>query len=276
MSWIVTTFYKFVPLVDPSRLQIALQAYCMQLDLRGTILLAPEGINATLAGDQHAIDHLLDWLANQPQIGPLTYQSGVAPTAPFGRLKVKVKKEIVTLGKPEINPADQVGIYVEPADWNALISDPEVVVIDTRNAFEVDVGSFKGAINPQTQYFRDFPTYIANHLAPERHSRVAMFCTGGIRCEKATAYLLKQGFRKVYQLRGGILNYLRQIPPSQSLWQGECFVFDQRVSLNHHLAAGSYQLCQACGHPISSTPGDRSPEPGHSGGCPGAPTSDQP
>ncbi len=262
MTWIIATFYKFVRLVDPCQIQTELLAYCQQLGLRGTILLAPEGINATVAGSQNAIDQLLTWLENQSQIGPLSHQSAIATDPPFGRLKVKLKEEIVALGKPEINPADQVGVYVEPEDWNQLIRDPEVVVIDTRNAFEVEVGSFTGAVNAQTQSFRELPAYVANHLDPEHHPRVAMFCTGGIRCEKATAYLLSQGFQQVYHLKGGILNYLRHIEPTHSLWQGECFVFDQRVSVKHGLEPGSYQLCQTCGHPLPSATQACSPDQG--------------
>ncbi|MFM7471949.1 MAG: rhodanese-related sulfurtransferase [Nodosilinea sp.] len=267
MTWIIATFYKFVPLVDVGQIQRILLVYCQQLELRGTILLAPEGINATVVGRQSAIDHLLTWLASQPQIGPCHYQAGIITKVPFERLKVKLKSEIVALGKPEINPADQVGVYVEPEDWNSLISDPEVMVIDTRNAFEVEVGSFKGAVNPQTRSFRELPAYVANHLDPVHHPQIAMFCTGGIRCEKATAYLLKQGFQQVYHLKGGILNYLRRVPPGQSLWQGECFVFDQRVSLNHQLETGSYQLCQTCGYPIRHGPLGTETDPGNQG-CP--------
>ncbi|NJL45384.1 MAG: rhodanese-related sulfurtransferase [Leptolyngbyaceae cyanobacterium SM2_3_12] len=255
MTWIIATFYKFVPLSDPAALQSQLRAHCPAWGLRGTILLAPEGLNATVAGSRHAIDQLLGWLQHHPTIGEFSHQEAKAATAPFERMKVKLKREIVTLGRPEVNPNQGVGTYVEPQDWNQLVADPEVVVIDSRNEFEVELGSFKGAINPHTRSFRELPDFVETHLDSVQHKKVAMFCTGGIRCEKATAYLLEQGFEQVYHLKGGILNYLNTVPEADSLWQGECFVFDERVAVDHHLHRGQYDLCLGCGHPVS--PADR-------------------
>lgn len=220
--------------------------------LRGTILLATEGLNATVAGDRQGIDQLLAWLHTHPEIGPFPHQESSTASAPFERMKVKLKKEIVTLGQPEVNPARQsVGTYIDPQNWNQVITDPDVVLIDARNDFEVELGTFKGAVNPQTQSFRELPDYVTTHLDPGQHKKVAMFCTGGIRCEKATAYMRSQGFEQVYHLRGGILNYLNTVPESASLWQGDCFVFDERVAVDHHLNPTNHDLCLGCGHPVS-------------------------
>jgi len=252
MSWIIATFYKFVPLEEPTRLRQQLLEHCQQLHLRGTILLAPEGLNATVAGARDAIDALLTVLHSHPQIGDFPHQESTTEAAPFERMKVKLKREIVTLGRPEVNPNDQAGIYVEPQDWNQVIADPDVVLVDTRNDFEVELGTFKGAVNPQTHSFRDLPAYVAARLDPAKTKKVAMFCTGGIRCEKATAYMLQQGFEQVYHLKGGILNYLKTVPQSDSLWQGACFVFDERVAVDHNLEPTDYDLCLGCGHPVSA------------------------
>ncbi len=252
MTWVVATFYKFVPLSEPGALRVELLERCLGWGLRGTILLASEGLNATVAGDRPSLDALLAWLHFHPEIGPFSHQESTTADAPFERMKVKLKSEIVTLGRPEVNPAQQaVGTYVEPQEWNQLIADPEVVVIDARNDFEVELGSFKGAVNPQTHSFRELPAYVASQLDPAQHQKVAMFCTGGIRCEKATAYLLDQGFEQVYHLQGGILNYLKTVPEAESLWQGDCFVFDERVAVDHHLAPTDHELCLGCGHPLS-------------------------
>jgi UPF0176 protein len=251
MAWIIATFYKFVFLDDLAHLQEQVLNYCQQKHLRGTILLAQEGLNATVAGARDAVDDLLTWLHNYPGIGEFTHQESIAEEAPFERMKVKIKREIVTLGMPEVNPNHQVGTYVDPQDWNRVISDPEVALVDTRNDFEVKLGTFKGAINPETQCFRELPKYVSTHLDPTKTKKVAMFCTGGIRCEKATAYMLQQGFEQVYHLKGGILNYLKTVPQSDSLWQGECFVFDERVAVDHNLQQGHYDLCLGCGHPVS-------------------------
>ncbi len=251
MTWTIATFYKFVPLTELDRLQGELLAQCQQSDLRGTILLAPEGINATVAGSRQGLDALLAWLHHHPDIGSFAHQEFVATVAPFERLKVKLKDEIVALGRPDIDPNHQVGTYVEPQHWNQLITAPDVVVIDTRNAFEVEMGTFPGAINPNTRAFRELPAYVEAQFNPAQHKKIAMFCTGGIRCEKATAYLLNLGFEQVYHLKGGILNYLNQMPPTDSLWQGECFVFDDRVAVDHTLQPSPYVLCGGCGHPLS-------------------------
>lgn len=252
MAWAIATFYKFAPLSEPGALRVELLARCLGWGLRGTILLASEGLNATVAGDQLSLDALLAWLHSHPEIGPFPHQASTTAGAPFDRMKVKLKREIVTLGRPEVNPTKQaVGTYVDSQAWNQMITDPDVVVIDARNDFEVELGTFEGAVNPQTQSFRDLPDYVASHLDPARHKKVAMFCTGGIRCEKATAYLLRQGFEQVYHLQGGILNYLRTVPETESLWQGDCFVFDDRVAVDHHLAPTDHELCLGCGHPIS-------------------------
>ncbi|MGG6237553.1 rhodanese-related sulfurtransferase [Nodosilinea sp. AN01ver1] len=252
MNWVIATFYKFVPLSEPALLRVELLERCLGWGLRGTILLASEGLNATVAGDRQGIDQLLAWLHAHPEIGPFTQQESTAEQAPFERMKVKLKREIVTLGRPEVNPAQQeVGTYIQPQDWNRVIADPEVVLIDARNDFEVELGTFKGAENPQTHSFRELPDYVATRLDPAQHKKVAMFCTGGIRCEKATAYLRSQGFEQVYHLQGGILNYLKTVPEADSLWQGDCFVFDDRVAVDHHLNPTDHELCLGCGHPVS-------------------------
>ena len=251
MTQVVATFYKFVQLADCNNLQQPLLALCKQHEIKGTILLATEGINGTIAGVREDIDAVLAWLRADSRLADLEAKESLVQSPPFKRMKVKIKKEIVSLGLPEVNPSEQVGTYVEPSDWNKIIDDPEITVIDTRNQYEVDIGTFKGAINPQTQSFRQFTEYAAKHLDPQKQAKVAMFCTGGIRCEKASSYLLSQGFKEVYHLKGGILKYIEEISTQDSLWQGECFVFDERVTLRHGLALGSYHLCYACGHPIS-------------------------
>lgn len=251
MSVTVATFYKFVTLENCTELQRSLQTLCEKLHIQGTLLLAEEGLNATVSGAANSISQLLDWLRSDPRFADLAAKFSTATAHPFGRLKVKVKPEIVTLGRPEANPNEQVGTYVSPAQWNEIIADPEVVLVDARNDYEVNIGTFKGAINPQTDSFRQLPDYLTTHLNPQQHQKVAMFCTGGIRCEKATAYLLKQGFQQVYHLQGGILKYLEEVPETDSLWEGECFVFDERVAVGHGLQPGGYQLCYACGHPVS-------------------------
>ncbi|MEL6383181.1 MAG: rhodanese-related sulfurtransferase [Cyanobacteria bacterium J06626_18] len=248
----VATFYKFVSLEDCAELQRSLQAVCDGNALQGTILLAPEGINATITGTETGIDQVVTWLKSDPRFVDLVVKTAIAAEHPFGRMKVKVKREIVTLDQPLAKPTEQVGTYVSPQDWNRLITDPEVMLVDARNEYEVNIGTFKGAVNPQTQAFRQLPDYLQTHLNPQEHKKVAMFCTGGIRCEKATSYLLKQGFEEVYHLQGGILKYLEEIPEAESLWEGECFVFDERVTVCQGLQPGNYDLCRACGNPISA------------------------
>jgi UPF0176 protein len=251
MSLVVATFYKFVNLPDFAEKQPSLLAYCQSQGICGTILLAEEGINGTIAGSREAIDSVLAYLRSDPPFNDLEHRESSADVPPFERMKVRLKKEIVTLGVPDVDPNQQVGTYVSPEEWNALISDPDVVVIDTRNQYEVEIGTFKGAQAPQTRSFRQFPDYVETHLDPTKHKKVAMFCTGGIRCEKASSFMLSRGFEQVYHLKGGILKYLETVPPEQSLWQGECFVFDERVAVAHGLAIGQHDLCRSCGHPIS-------------------------
>ncbi len=250
MSVVVAALYKFVKLSDFAEKTHQVLKHCEDAGIKGTILLAAEGINGTIAGTRQSIDSVLAFLRADPRLADLEHKESNADTPPFDRLKVRLKKEIVTLGLPEVNPSDRVGTYVNPQDWNQLISDPEVTVIDTRNNFEVAIGTFQTAQNPQTESFREFPAYVHQNLDPEKHKKVALFCTGGIRCEKATAFMLQQGFSEVYHLKGGILKYLEEIPVEESLWSGECFVFDQRVAVSHALTPGSYELCH-CGHPIS-------------------------
>ncbi|MGF1459482.1 MAG: rhodanese-related sulfurtransferase [Leptolyngbyaceae cyanobacterium] len=251
MTVVVDTFYKFVSLEDCEKLQRSLQTRCEDLAIQGTILLASEGINATVSGAEAAITQLLDELRSDARFADLTAKFSTAQEHPFGRMKVKNKREIVTLGQPDADPTVQVGTYVSPAEWNRVISDPDVVLVDARNDYEVGIGTFKGAMNPHTESFRELPDYLITQLDPQKHPKVAMFCTGGIRCEKATSYLLKHGFQEVYHLQGGILKYLEEVPETESLWEGECFVFDERVAVRHGLQPGSHELCYACGNPVS-------------------------
>jgi UPF0176 protein len=253
MALMVVVFYKFVALADHAERQQPYLEFCCTRNLKGTILLAPEGINGTIAGFRADIEAALTFLRSDEPLSDLEVKVSYTETWPFERMKVRLKREIVTMGVPEVAPGDRTGTYVEPQDWNALISDPTVTVIDTRNDYEVQIGTFRGAQNPQTNSFRDFPDYVNQNLDPRQHAKVAMFCTGGIRCEKATAYLLQQGFEMIYHLKGGILNYLETIPEDTSLWQGECFVFDERVAVNHGLSPGTHKLCRACGQPVSDT-----------------------
>jgi UPF0176 protein len=244
--------YKFVALEDFATLREPLHKVMLDNDVRGTLLLASEGINGTVAASRAGIDALLSWLQSDPRLADIVYKESIDDSNPFHRTKVKLKKEIVTMGVEGIDPKRVVGTYVKPQDWNALISDPEVVLVDTRNDYEVQVGTFKGAINPNTETFREFPQYVKEHLDPQKNRKVAMFCTGGIRCEKSTAYLKEQGFDEVYHLEGGILKYLEEVPQDNSLWEGECFVFDNRVTVNHQLEKGSYDQCHACRLPLTA------------------------
>jgi UPF0176 protein len=248
---VVAALYKFATLTDYHALHANVLDCCVANKLKGTLLLAREGINGTVAGSRAGIDALLAFLRTDARLATLEHKESVADQMPFYRMKVRLKKEIVTLGVPGIDPNEQVGTYVAPEDWNALISDPEVVLVDTRNDYEYDIGTFKGALDPKTTTFREFPAYVEQNLDPAKHKKVAMFCTGGIRCEKASAYMLAQGFEHVYHLQGGILKYLEKVPAAQSLWEGECFVFDQRVAVGHGLAVGSHEQCSSCRHPIS-------------------------
>ncbi|GIU24276.1 rhodanese-related sulfurtransferase [Shewanella sp. MBTL60-007] len=249
---VVCAMYKFVALPEFKALQAPLFRAMESSGIKGTLLLAKEGINGTIAGSQTAIDALLAWLGEQPGLDNIVYKLSFDEEMPFYRTKVKLKKEIVTMGIEGIDPNKVVGTYVKPKDWNQLISDPEVILVDTRNDYEIQIGTFKNAVDPETATFREFPEYVKQNLDPAKHKKVAMFCTGGIRCEKSTAYLKEQGFDEVYHLEGGILKYLEEVKQEESLWQGECFVFDNRVAVNHSLEKGQYSQCNACRMPITT------------------------
>ncbi len=249
---IVAALYKFAPLPDYAEMQGGLLDYCLAQGLNGTILLATEGINGTVAGSRIGIDALISYLRSDERLADIEHKESCADNMPFDRMKVRLKKEIVTLGVPGIDPNKKVGTYVPADQWNNLIADPEVILIDTRNGYECDIGTFQGALDPHTTSFRQFPDYVRNNLDPAKHKKIAMFCTGGIRCEKASSYMREQGFEEVYHLQGGILKYLETVPAEQSMWQGECFVFDQRISVGQGLQVGTHDQCFACRHPVSS------------------------
>lgn len=251
MQIVVAALYKFVKLDDYVALREPLLGVMLGLGVKGTLLLAEEGINGTVAGSRSGIDGLINWLKSDARFADISHKESYVDEPPFYRTKVKLKKEIVTLGVDGIDPNSMVGHYVEPKDWNALISDPDVIVVDTRNHYEYELGTFKGALDPNTESFREFPEYVANNLDPAKHKKVAMFCTGGIRCEKSTGLLLKQGFEEVYHLKGGILQYLEDVPEEESLWQGDCYVFDNRVAVNHKLEQSNYGLCHGCRFPVT-------------------------
>ncbi|WP_286816151.1 MULTISPECIES: rhodanese-related sulfurtransferase [unclassified Marinobacter] len=248
---VVCALYKFAVLNDYKDLRQPLLNLMLEKDVHGTLLLAREGINGTIAGSREGIDAVKAWIASDDRFEGVDYKESFVEFQPFKRTKVKLKKEIVTMGVQGIDPKRVVGTYVDPKEWNDLISDPEVLLVDTRNQYEVEIGTFKNAVNPATDTFREFPEYVKQNLDPQKHKKVAMFCTGGIRCEKSTAYLKEQGFDEVYHLKGGILKYLEEVPQEQSLWQGECFVFDDRVTVNHNLERGDYDQCHACRRPIT-------------------------
>ena len=257
--FLTAALYQFVELPDFAALQSQLLACCEANGVKGTLLLAPEGINGTIAGPAGAVHAVLAWLRSDPRLAQLTHKEAWADHLPFHRMKVRLKKEIVTMGVPELHPALNAGQYVAPSDWNALIADPAVVLVDTRNAYEVSIGTFEGAINPGTDTFSELPGWVDREMAPGgklapvngQKPAVAMFCTGGIRCEKSTALLRAKGFEAVYHLQGGILKYLETVPESQTRWQGECFVFDERVSVGHGLAVGQHSLCRSCRDPLN-------------------------
>ncbi|KEI70913.1 rhodanese-related sulfurtransferase [Endozoicomonas elysicola] len=248
---VVCALYKFVTLKNFTSLREPLLRTMEANHVRGTLLLAQEGINGTVASTREGIDALLAWLNQDTRLNPIEFKESLSASMPFKRTKVKLKNEIVTMGVEGIDPKQVVGTYVDPKDWNSLISDPDVIVVDTRNDYEIQVGTFKHAINPKTEAFRQFPEYVDTNLNPGAHKKVAMFCTGGIRCEKSTALLKEKGFEEVYHLKGGILKYLEEVPKAESLWEGECFVFDDRVTVNHDLEPGSYDQCNACRLPIT-------------------------
>lgn len=251
-KYIVCAMYKFVALENFEAMRQPLLSALENNGIKGTLLLANEGINGTVSGTREGIDGLLSYLNADERLNPISCKESLHEEQPFYRTKVKLKKEIVTMGVEGIDPRRTVGTYVKPKDWNALISDPDVTVIDTRNGYEIEIGSFKHAIDPKTDTFREFPDYVASSLSPQTNKKVAMFCTGGIRCEKSTAYLKEQGFDEVYHLEGGILQYLEDVPKEESLWEGDCFVFDNRVAVNHNLEKSKYEQCYACRLPITA------------------------
>ena len=246
----VVALYRFVRLDDYESMREPLLKFCLDRHIRGTLLLAHEGINGTVAGSDSAIDELLNYLRADDRLADLDCKFSSHEERPFLRMKVKLKREIVTMGQENIDPNVCVGRYASPQEWNALIDDPDVLVIDTRNEYEVEIGTFAGAVNPHTNSFREFPDWVEQNLDPKKHKKVAMFCTGGIRCEKSTSLLVSRGFEDVWHLKGGILNYLEQTPEEDTRWEGECFVFDSRVAVNHQLEKGSYDQCFACRFPI--------------------------
>lgn len=249
---VVAALYHFAALPDYREIRARLLAVAEAADIKGSLLLAEEGINGTISGTREGIDQVLNWLRADPRLAGLEHKESGSEGHPFYRLKIKLKKEIVTLGVPGVDPTRNVGTYVDPKDWNAIISDPDTIVLDTRNDYEVKIGTFKGALDPETRSFREFPAYVREHLDPTRHKKVAMFCTGGIRCEKASSFMLNEGFDQVYHLKGGILKYLEQVPAEQSLWQGECFVFDHRVGVTHGLQEGDAEMCFGCRRPVTA------------------------
>ena len=258
-SYLTAAFYKFVELADFADLKAPLLAFCEAQEVKGTILLANEGINSTIAGSEAGVRAVLAYLKEDAifknRLANLVHKESWSSKPPFYRMKVKLKKEIVTMGVPTVNPNETVGQYVKAEDWNALIADPEVVLIDARNTYEVNIGTFKGAVDPQTKSFSELPDWLLQHpklqTTDEKKPKVAMFCTGGIRCEKSTAFLKANGFDEVFHLEGGILKYLETVPEADSQWQGECFVFDERVTVGQGLKVGDYGLCRACREPIS-------------------------
>lgn len=250
LSYAVAALYKFASLPDYKELKSGLLDACMRQNVKGIILLAEEGINGTIAGPRESINTVLDYIRSDPRLADLEYKESYAEEQPFYRMKVRLKKEIVTLGIAGTDPNKTVGTYVSPQEWTELIRDPDVLLLDTRNDYEFDLGTFEGALDPHTKTFRNFPDYVKKNCDPSKHKKVAMFCTGGIRCEKASSYMLDQGFEEVFHLKGGILKYLEEVPEEESAWNGECFVFDERVSVGHGLVQGDYELCRGCRDPI--------------------------
>ena len=255
-SVVIAALYKFAAVDDPQALRERLHSTCTSLGVRGTLLVAYEGLNGTVAGSRDAIDTLLTEIRSVPGFHDLEHKEAPSDTVPFRRLRVRVRPEIVTIGRPDVSPVATVGTYVEPEDWNDLITDPDVLLIDARNAYEVRIGTFEGAVDPQTESFGELPEWMDARIAAYREAhgkepKVAMFCTGGIRCEKASSYLTAQGLDQIYHLKGGILKYLEDVPETDSTWQGECFVFDDRVAVTHGLQVGTHVQCYGCGEPVS-------------------------
>jgi UPF0176 protein len=255
-KYLTAAFYKFVELHDFAALKAPLLAFCEEHAIKGTILLAAEGINGTIAGQPDQVRAALAYLRADPRLADLEHKESGATKAPFYRMKVRLKREIVTLGMPHVHPATMAGTYVKPQEWNRLLEDPNVVVVDVRNDYEVALGTFTGALNPGTKSFRELPDWVRSNAALRAKPKVAMFCTGGIRCEKSTAFLRSEGFEEVYHLQGGILKYLGTVPAGESRWQGDCFVFDERVAVGQGLQPGSHELCRSCRNPIGA--GDKS------------------
>ncbi len=254
--FLIAALYHFVKLDKIEDWKHYFSNICTKNSLFGTILIAPEGINGTIAGSRQGIKNFVKWLYEHPEFTQTEIKYSEDESCPFHRMKVRVKREIVTMGEPDINPSIIKGVYVKPQDWNKLISSPDVLVVDTRNQYEVAIGKFANAVDPNTTSFREFPKWANDFASKPKHeksTKIAMYCTGGIRCEKSTAYMKKLGFDKVYHLQGGILKYLEEVPAKESLWQGECFVFDNRVSVDQELQKGNYSLCHACRHPLSNT-----------------------
>lgn len=250
-DFVVSALYKFADLPDYKELQGPLQQLCDAHEIKGTLLLAHEGVNGTVCGTREGMDALKAWFESDARFHGWEYKESFSPRQAFYRMKVRLKKEIVTLRQGDINPNKLVGKYVEPEDWNALLDDPEAIILDTRNDYEVKIGTFQNALNPNTKTFVEFPKYVESELDPKKHKKIVMFCTGGIRCEKASSYMLSKGFEEVYHLKGGILKYLETVPKEESKWDGDCFVFDLRVSVGHGLEVGDYDLCYGCRNPVS-------------------------
>jgi len=253
MNWKVAALYRFTPLEDLPQLQAEVKAACLEYGICGTLLLAPEGINGTIAGAPDGLDAIMALLDRKCGVMQGEVKYSAAEDKPFMRMKVRLKKEIVTLRAPEADPSKCAGTYVTPEQWNELMNDPEMVVIDTRNAYETKIGMFKGALDPETDSFTEFKDFVKEKLDPQKQKKIAMYCTGGIRCEKASAYMKAHGFEEVYHLKGGILKYLEAIPADQSLWEGSCFVFDKRVAIDHGLAESEHELCYGCREPLGAT-----------------------
>lgn len=253
-KWDIAALYRFVSLKDLPALQAEIKTVCDENNICGTLLIAPEGINGTIAGQGEKLANIINFIDQKTGIlnGELKYSH--AEEKPFRRIKVRLKKEIITMKAPEANPNEQVGDYVTPENWNDLINDPDVTLIDTRNTYETAVGIFKGAIDPQIETFTEFKDYVSENMDPTKQKKVAMFCTGGIRCEKASSYMLAHGFEEVYHLQGGILKYLEEVPAEESQWEGDCFVFDRRVAVGQDLQESPYQICYGCRFPL--TPDD--------------------
>jgi UPF0176 protein len=255
MTWTVAALYKFVKIQDRETLQDALKTYAKSLDVFGSLLVANEGINGTIcAPSKRAMDDMIAFINDKIGLDRMELKYSTAELRPFRRLKVRLKDEIVTLRQTHVDPTETVGTYLDPKEWNELLkANPDMPVIDTRNDYETEIGTFRGALDPKTKVFTEFPDFVEKTLSPEKNKKVAMFCTGGIRCEKASSYMLAEGYDEVYHLKGGILQYLEDIPEEESLWDGECYVFDHRVSVGHGLKEGTYDYCFGCGFPVNAT-----------------------